>query len=90
MRLEIDADGLVSAAVVAVGAGGVPERAPSVEAGLIGRTLDPSIAREAAGRVLDDVTPADDEHASSWYRAQVAPVAVARALLAAGSRQGIA
>jgi len=89
-RLEIGQDGVVAEAVVAVGAGSVPERAPSVEEGLIGRALDPTVAREAASRVLEDVTPADDEHASSWYRSQVAPVAVARAVLAAGGLEATA
>jgi carbon-monoxide dehydrogenase medium subunit len=87
-RLELDEDGAVSEATVAVGAGSVPERAPSVEAALLGRSIDVIVARAAAGRVLDDVTPTGDEHATSWYRAQVAPVAVARALLAAGVREG--
>jgi carbon-monoxide dehydrogenase medium subunit len=65
----------------------VPKRARSVEAALIGRAPDAGTVGAAAARVMDDVDPADDEHASAWYRARVAPVAVARAVTAAlGSR----
>jgi CO/xanthine dehydrogenase FAD-binding subunit len=45
-------------------------------------------ADAAAERVLDDVTPHDDAIASSWYRSEVLPVLVRRALndLAQGDR----
>jgi carbon-monoxide dehydrogenase medium subunit len=87
-RLDVGENGTVSAAVVAVGVGRVPERAPSVEAALVGRAADPEAIRTAAERVLDDVEPVDDEQATSWYRARVAPVAVARAVTAAMERTG--
>jgi CO/xanthine dehydrogenase FAD-binding subunit len=70
------ADGVVHLAV-----GSLAERAPavacpSVEAALAaGATL-----RDAAAKVLDDVTPEDDPLASAWYRRRVLPVLVARAL----------
>jgi aerobic carbon-monoxide dehydrogenase medium subunit len=83
VRLDLRDDGVVASAVVAVGVGSVPERAPSVEAALAGQPSSPESVAAAAALVLDDVEPADDEHASAWYRARVAPVAIGRAVEAA-------
>jgi aerobic carbon-monoxide dehydrogenase medium subunit len=79
-RLDFGPEGAISEAVVAVGAGHAPQRAPSVEAALLGRLPQPEVVAEAAREVLHDVELADDEHATAWYRGRVAPVAVARAL----------
>jgi carbon-monoxide dehydrogenase medium subunit len=70
------ADGVVHVAV-----GSLAERAPavacpSVEAALAGGAT----LRDAAAKVLDDVTPEDDPLASAWYRRRVLAVLVARAL----------
>ena len=67
-------DGAVRVAVS--GAGPVAVRSHAVEAAV----ADGADASTAADRVLDDVTPQDDALASSWYRGQVLPVLVRRAL----------
>jgi carbon-monoxide dehydrogenase medium subunit len=65
--------GGVRVAVSGAGAQGV--RCPSVEA-----AFADGDAEAAAARALDDVTPHDDALASAWYRSQVLPVLVRRAL----------
>lgn len=62
------------------GAGPHGARCRAVEAALAGGA-DPA---EAAGHALEDVTPADDALASAWYRSQVLPVLVRRALAELG------
>ena len=58
------------------GASSVAVRASSVEQALAaGASVE-----EAAGKVLDDVEPADDALASGWYRSKTLPTLVARAL----------
>jgi carbon-monoxide dehydrogenase medium subunit len=89
VRLDLADDGAIASAVVAVGVGSVPERAPSVEAALLGRSPEPDDVRVAAARVLDDVEPVDDEHASWWYRGRVAPVVIVRAVAAAMEAKGL-
>jgi CO/xanthine dehydrogenase FAD-binding subunit len=59
--------------LAATGVAGPASRLPSAEA----LVSDPAAAGEAA---LNDVTFADDALASGWYRAQVLPVLVRRAL----------
>jgi CO/xanthine dehydrogenase FAD-binding subunit len=58
------------------GAGPNAVRSPAVERAV----ADGADAEAAAERVLDDVSPHDDALASSWYRSQVLPVLVRRAL----------
>jgi CO/xanthine dehydrogenase FAD-binding subunit len=67
-------DGEVRVAVS--GAGPVAVRSRAVEDAL----ADGADTEAAAQRVLDDVTPHDDALASTWYRSQVLPVLVRRAL----------
>jgi CO/xanthine dehydrogenase FAD-binding subunit len=62
--------------VAVSGAGPVAVRSRAVESAV----ADGADAEAAAQRVLDDVTPADDALASGWYRSQVLPVLVRRAL----------
>jgi carbon-monoxide dehydrogenase medium subunit len=65
--------GAVRVAVSGAGPHGV--RCPAVE----GAFADGDV-EAAAARALDDVTPHDDALASAWYRSQVLPVLVRRAL----------
>ena len=58
------------------GAGPTAVRSAAVEQAV----ADGASAEAAAERVLDDVSPHDDALASSWYRGQVLPVLVRRAL----------
>jgi aerobic carbon-monoxide dehydrogenase medium subunit len=67
-------DGEVKVAVS--GAGPTAVRSAAVERAV----ADGADAEAAAERVLDDVSPHDDALASSWYRGQVLPVLVRRAL----------
>jgi carbon-monoxide dehydrogenase medium subunit len=62
--------------VAILGAGPRAVRATSVERALAGGAS----AADAAAKVLDDVEPQDDALASAWYRRQVAPGLVERAL----------
>jgi CO/xanthine dehydrogenase FAD-binding subunit len=62
--------------VAVLGAGPRAVRATSVEQALAGGAS----AADAAAKVLDDVDPQDDALASGWYRRQVLPGIVARAL----------
>jgi carbon-monoxide dehydrogenase medium subunit len=62
--------------VAVAGAGARATRCPSVERAL----ADGADAAAAAERVLDDVEPQDDALASAWYRTQMLPRLVARAL----------
>jgi CO/xanthine dehydrogenase FAD-binding subunit len=58
------------------GAGPHGARCPSVERALAAGAS----VKDAAAKVLDDVQPHDDALASAWYRSQVLPVLVRRAL----------
>src|SRR5436189_147912 len=62
--------------VAVLGAGPRAVRAGSVEQALAGG----GAAKDAAAKVLDDVEPQDDALASAWYRRQVLPGLVERAL----------
>jgi CO/xanthine dehydrogenase FAD-binding subunit len=62
--------------LAASGAGPHAVRLTSVEQAL----ADGAESGAAAGRALDDVTPADDALASAWYREQTLPVLVTRVL----------
>jgi CO/xanthine dehydrogenase FAD-binding subunit len=62
--------------VAILGAGPRAVRAIAVEQALAGGAA----AKDASAKVLDDVEPQDDALASGWYRRQVAPGLVERAL----------
>jgi carbon-monoxide dehydrogenase medium subunit len=62
--------------VAVSGAGPTAVRSAAVERAV----ADGADTEAAAERVLDDVSPHDDALASSWYRSQVLPVLVRRAL----------
>jgi len=62
--------------VAVSGAGPTAVRSRAVESAV----AEGADAEAAAARVLDDVTPHDDALASGWYRSQVLPVLVRRAL----------
>jgi CO/xanthine dehydrogenase FAD-binding subunit len=62
--------------VAAAGVGPTAVRLRSVEQAL----ADGAPGEQAAGGALDGLEPSDDALASSWYRSQVLPVLVSRAI----------
>jgi len=75
-----------------VGMGDGPFRATGAENILTGETLDASTSAElfaaASAKVMDEVDPAEDVHASSGYRRHLAGVLTKRALITAFARTG--
>jgi carbon-monoxide dehydrogenase medium subunit len=69
IQLHINNRAEVTEAAVALGAvAPTPTRAPTVEATLLGHTLDPSIIERAVKAVQDDISTIDDVRAPAWYR----------------------
>jgi CO/xanthine dehydrogenase FAD-binding subunit len=74
--------GRIAGARVAYGAmAATPMRARSVERALEGRTLDEAGVADAVRVAADGTNPATDAIASAWYRREVLPVHLRRALL---------
>jgi len=74
---------------VSIGVTGIaprPYRAAAVEAELRGKTLTPELIRAASEKVIDDIEPLHDIHASAEFRAHLARVHCRRALELAASR----
>jgi CO/xanthine dehydrogenase FAD-binding subunit len=83
-RLVIDADGRIAEAAVAIGScSAVAERLPALEAALVGRMADASLAAAIAAEHLAGLTPIEDVRGSRAYRIDAAREIVARALLGA-------
>jgi CO/xanthine dehydrogenase FAD-binding subunit len=81
VRVETDANGVVDAARIALGAAGPrPQRAHAAEAALLGRKLDAASIADAAQAAIDASDPPTDALASSWYRRKMVGVFVRRAL----------
>jgi len=79
--LEIDADGRVAAARLAVGAcAPVARRLPDAEAALRGRPCDERLGRWVQPAHLAPLAPIDDVRASAGYRGDVALTLVRRTL----------
>ena len=80
------ADGTVKRSRVALGGVGPgPLRSRAAEAALAGKPLTEAAAIAAGEAARGDIRPADDAYASAWYRRQVLPVHVRRALLGPSS-----
>ena len=71
------------------GLGSKPFRARAVEARLKGKRLEMPLLDEAAAQVTQRVSPLDDMHASSEFRAHLARVCAARAIQEAAKRAGV-
>lgn len=83
-RVEIDGDGRVAQAAVAVGAcSAVAMRLTALEAALRGRTADMSLAEHVLPGHFEALSPIDDARAGAAYRREAAREIVRRALLAA-------
>ena len=82
--VELDADGVVTSAKIALGSvAPTPKRAVNAEAALIGKKLDDAAYESIAELVRGDISPIDDVRATRAYRLGVAPAIVKRALEAA-------
>ncbi len=81
ISLHLNDQGLVTKAAAALGAvAATPKRAPSVEAVLVGHSLDPAAISRAVEAVQNDITPIDDIRAPAWYRRVAAATLVERML----------
>ncbi len=75
VRLAVDAAGVCTDLRIGLGALGVtPLRAKAVEAALLGQTLTPSVVKDAAALVRDEVDPLDDVRGSAKYKREMARV----------------
>jgi carbon-monoxide dehydrogenase medium subunit len=85
--VDLDSEGRVSAARVAVGsAAAIPVRARAVEAAVLGRSPTDDVLREAAAEVRGEIDPIPDARGTADYKCDVAEVFVRRALAEACGR----
>jgi CO/xanthine dehydrogenase FAD-binding subunit len=83
-RLVVGADGRIAEAAVAVGScSAVAQRLPALEAALVGRVVDNSLASVVVAEHLAALAPIDDVRGSREYRIEAAREIIARALLSA-------
>jgi len=83
-RLVVGVDGRVAEAAVAIGScSAVAQRLSALEAALVGRPADASLAAAVAAEHLGDLTPIEDVRGSRAYRIEAAREIVSRALLGA-------
>ncbi|MCE0762455.1 FAD binding domain-containing protein [Pseudonocardia kujensis] len=89
VSVDVDPDGTVRSARVAVGAlEPVPRLIPEAAAVLVGRPLDGTSAREAGSAAAAAVDARDDRLAPGWYRRAVLPALLERACAQATSTTG--
>lgn len=89
LKIGLDGRRIASARIAFGGMAGVPKRATSVEAALLGLAIDDVAGIAAAARkVGEDFTPMDDHRASARYRLTVAGNLIRKALgeIATGTR----
>ena len=82
VSVDVGADGAVSEARVAVGAVQErPTRVAAAEAALVGRRLDRDASEEAGRAAAHALTGRDGLDAPGWYRLEVLPALLARAVV---------
>ena len=85
--LRVDAKGRCEEINIGVtGLGDKPFRARAVEARLRGNKLTPKLIEASAAQVADGIDPLEDLHAAAPFRAHLARIYAARAILAAAKR----
>ena len=85
--VSLDDDGRCQhARIVVGGVSGTPLRLKSLEAGLVGSTLDPRTLADVAEQAKDGLSPQSDVHASAEYRRDVAAVLIRRSMEIAAER----
>jgi carbon-monoxide dehydrogenase medium subunit len=81
--VELDGDGIVSVANVAIGSvESVARSWPTLAARLQGSALDPGAAELATRELSGELSPRDGTDVSGWYRLKVLPTVVGRAVRA--------
>jgi CO/xanthine dehydrogenase FAD-binding subunit len=81
-RLVVESDGRITEAAVAIGScSAVAQRLPALEAALVGRLVDASLATAVKAEHLVGLAPIDDVRGSREYRIEAAREIVTRALL---------
>lgn len=81
LSLEKEPGGVIRAARIAVGSvERVAKRWRRLETAMVGRRIDPIEASKQALAVLDDFAGRDGVEAAGWYRVQVLPTLVRRAI----------
>lgn len=89
VALKVDAKGRCEEIGIGVtGLSDKPFRARAVEARLRGSKLTPKLIEASAAQVVDGIDPLADLHAAAPFRAHLAQVYAARAILAAAKRSG--
>jgi len=68
ITLDADSDVCRQARISLLGAGPIPERAPSAEAILVGRVIDEAAIAEATEAIEASIEPTGDMHGDSEYR----------------------
>jgi CO/xanthine dehydrogenase FAD-binding subunit len=85
-QLQLDAAGICRRAAFGLGAvAGTPLAFPDLATELVGRRVEPRLARDIAETAADRSEPGSDTHADAEYRRQLAAVLLRRALLRAGA-----
>ncbi len=85
--IEMD-NGICKAARLALGAvAPTAVRCYQTESKLVGKPVKPELIKEICSGVVEEINPIDDIRATAWYRKQVAPVMLERAINQACSEE---
>ena len=88
-QLQLDAAGVCRRAAVGLGGvAGTPLAFPDLAAELLGRRVEPRLARDIAEAAAECSEPGSDTHADAEYRRHLAAVLLRRALLGAAAKSG--
>ena len=85
-QLQLDAAGICRRAAIGLGGvAGTPLAFPDLAAALLGRRIEPRLARDIAEEAAARAEPGSDPHADAEYRRHLAAVLLRRALLRAAA-----
>jgi CO/xanthine dehydrogenase FAD-binding subunit len=88
-QLQLDAAGVCRRAAVGLGGvAGTPLALPDLAAEIVGRRVEPRLARDLAEAAAERSEPGSDTHADAEYRRHLAAVLLRRALLGAAAKSG--
>ncbi len=86
--VELDGDTISAIRVVIGAAAPTHVRAAEIEAALTGAKVDAALIEEKSKLAVNCIKPLTDQRAPQWYRMEVVPVMVARAIMAACEQGG--